>query len=232
VISKSKILVVIPAFNEQATIAQVIDEVRQSLPAAHIAVINDGSGDGTGEEARRKDVFVLNHAVNLGIGSAVQTGLKFAQIKGYSIAVQVDGDGQHDPEDLPRLIAPIIQNGADLVIGSRFLGQSVFRSTFMRRMGILFFSFLNFFLTGKWITDPTSGFRAFSADAIRTFAANYPYDYPEPEVLVQSHRKALRLCEIPVTMKPRSAGASSISFLRAVYYMVKVPLSMILQVVR
>ncbi len=230
--SKNKILVLIPAYNEQSSVGAVIDEIRLSLPACDVVVINDGSKDRTAEVVREKKAFLLEHDINLGIGATVQTGLKFARERGYQIAVQVDGDGQHDPNDLPRLIAPIIRDETDIVIGSRFLGPSVFVSSLPRRVGIFFFSCLNFALTGKWITDPTSGFRAMNRKVIEFFAGHYPNDYPEPEVLVTLYKVGSRISEVPVTMKARQAGISSISFRRAFYYMFKVTFSMVVEIFR
>ncbi len=225
-------LILIPAYNEQDSIGAVIDDIRKSLPGASIVVVNDGSSDHTEKVARGKDVHVLSHDVNLGIGATVQTGLKFARQYGYEIVVQVDGDGQHEPADLPRVIMPLIRNEVDMCIGSRFLGASVFLSTFSRRIGITFFSCLNFLLTGKWISDPTSGFRAMNSDVVNFFSEHYPADYPEPEVLVTLYKKGLRVGEVPVVMKPRTTGVSSISLHRAVYYMFKVTFSMIMDVFR
>ena len=226
------ILILVPAYNEQESIGKVIDEIRVSLPGVDILVVNDGSSDKTAEIAAQKGIYVLTHDVNLGIGATVQTGLKFALMKNYQIAVQVDGDGQHEPADLARLIIPLVKDEVDISIGSRFLGASVFLSTLPRRVGIVFFSGLNFLLTGKWITDPTSGFRAMNRRVIEIFAKNYPADYPEPQVLVTLYKKGLRIGEVPVIMKPRTGGVSSISFHRAVYYMFKVTFSMIMEVFR
>ncbi|MBN1687630.1 MAG: glycosyltransferase family 2 protein [Candidatus Omnitrophica bacterium] len=230
--SDHSILVIIPAFNEQASIGQVIDEIHVNLPQASIVVVNDGSKDKTAEVAGRKGVFVLSHLRNLGIGSAVQTGLMFARRKGYEIAIQVDGDGQHYPGDLKTLVTPVLEGEADLVIGSRFRGAGVFFSTLPRRIGIFFFSCLLYVLTGQWISDPTSGFRAMNRSLIDRFADRYPMDYPEPEVLMSVCRFGHRMKEVPVSMKPRTTGVSSISFFRAVYYMLKVTYAIIMESVR
>lgn len=227
-----KVLILIPTFNESGSIQSVISEVRNSLPDAGILVINDGSTDNTLELARKMNVFTVSHSQNLGIGATVQTGLKFAQKNGYEIAIQVDGDGQHQPEDLKRLIVPLIRGEADMAIGSRFLGASEFSSTFTRRIGIVFFSFLFFMISGKWITDPTSGYRAMNSKVIRLFSAHYPPDYPEPEALVFLNKHHLKIAEVPVSMKPRQAGISSISWTRSIYYMLKVPYAMLLECIR
>lgn len=224
-----KVLILIPSYNESGSIEGVVAEVRQSLPEASILVVNDGSSDNTLEIARRMNVSVVSHSQNLGIGATVQTGLKFAQKHGYQIAIQVDGDGQHQPGDLPRLLMPLLRGEADMSIGSRFLGESEFCSTFTRRIGILFFSFLFYAISGKWITDPTSGYRAMSAKVITLFADHYPADYPEPEALVLLHKHQLKIAEVPVSMKPRQAGISSISWTRSIYYMIKVPFAMLME---
>lgn len=227
-----KVVVLIPTYNESRTVQNVIAEVRASLPQAGILVINDGSTDNTLEMARRMNVSVLSHSQNLGIGATVQSGLKFALKNGYEIAIQVDGDGQHKPEDLPKLLAPLVRGEADMTIGSRFLGTSEFESTFMRRIGIVFFSFLFFLISGKWITDPTSGYRAMNRKVISLFTKNYPPDYPEPEALVYVHKHHLKIAEVPVSMKPRQAGISSICWSRSIYYMLKVPYAMLLECIR
>lgn len=227
-----KVLIIIPAYNEESSVGAVIDEVRRSLPHVGIVVVNDGSSDRTGEIAGAKGVFVLSHVTNLGIGATVQTGLKFASRRGYEIAVQVDGDGQHEPEDLQHLIAPLLRGEVDMVIGSRFLGMSSFLSTAPRRVGIFIFSVLIFLLTGKWVTDPTSGFRAMNKKVIELFASQYPNDYPEPEVLMTVIGHKLKFQEIGVSMKPRLGGISSISPFRAVYYMVKVSFAIVMELMR
>jgi len=229
---QKKILVIIPAYNEERSLGSVIDEVKEALPRADIVVVNDGSTDETAKVALAKNVFLVNHDVNLGIGSTVQTGYKLAKIRGYDIAIQVDGDGQHSPDDLRHLVAPILLDETDLVIGSRFLGESIFVSSFPRRLGICLFSLLTFLLTGKPITDPTSGFRAVNKRVIDFFAQTYPSDYPEPEVLVTLYKNSFRWFEIPVTMQARTAGVSSISLKRAIYYMVKVPFAMLIESIR
>ncbi|MFC1568425.1 glycosyltransferase family 2 protein [Candidatus Margulisiibacteriota bacterium] len=222
-----KILVIIPAYNEEAALPGVIAKIRQRLPQADVLVVNDGSVDATAELARRQGAYVLNLAFNLGIGVAMQAGYQFAQKNGYDIAVQVDADGQHDPAEVHKLIAPLLSGDqADIVVGSRFLTASGFKSTFFRQTGIAIFARLLAMFFGKEITDATSGFRAADRRAIELFSQDYPTDYPEVEALALAHRHKLMIKEVPVAMGPRLGGRSSITPLRSVYYMIKVPLAL------
>ena len=220
-----KILVIIPAFNEENTIRVIIDGIRTFLPRADILVVNDGSTDSTESIARGEGVFVLDHPYNMGIGATMQTGFLFARSNSYDIAVQVDGDGQHNPESLPALVKPIEDRTADLVIGSRYLSKVGFKSTLLRQMGIKFFSVLLWVLTRRRVTDPTSGFRAMDQKVLELFSKEYPSDYPEVEALVSAHKNGLRFEEIPTIMRDRQGGTSSIGILSAMYYMTKVTLA-------
>jgi glycosyltransferase involved in cell wall biosynthesis len=222
-----KVLVIIPAYNEEASLPEVIGRVRQRLSQADILVVNDGSSDATAELARQAGARVLNLAFNLGIGVAMQTGYQYAARKGYDIAVQVDADGQHDPADVHKLLAPLLAGQpADIVVGSRFLRAAGFKSTVFRQTGIAIFARLLVTFFGKTITDATSGFRAVNRRAIELFARDYPTDYPEVEALALAHRHGLTIREVPVAMGPRQYGRSSITPLRSVYYMVKVTLAL------
>ncbi len=223
-----KILVIIPAYNEAECLPTVIRDVRDHLARADILVIDDGSTDATGAIAREENALLLEHPYNMGIGATMQTGFLYALRNGYDLAVQVDGDGQHDPEHIPDLIAPILKGEADVIIGSRYLEAGGFQSSILRRAGIRFFSVLNSALTGKKVTDPTSGFRAYNRKAVALLAEDYPSDYPEAESLVLLHNHKILFKEIPVRMKDRQGGISSINLLRSVYYMLKVTLSMII----
>jgi hypothetical protein len=225
--SEKKALVVIPAFNEEASIRRVIEGVRSMLPKSTIFVVNDGSKDLTSEKARCDGVIVLDLPFNLGIGGAMQAGYKYAYEKGYDIAIQVDADGQHDPKEIPKLLRALAEEKFDMVIGSRFLGNSEFKSSLMRRIGISLFSAVISTIAGQKITDPTSGFRAASRKAIQLFASNYPQDYPEPEAVVLLHQCRLKMGEVPVEMSQRYSGESSITKIRSVYYVVKVLLAII-----
>jgi len=227
-----KTLVIIPVFNEEETLRGVILGIRSSLSQADILVVNDGSTDSTGKIAREEGVLVLEHPYNMGIGATMQTGFLYALRNGYDIAIQVDGDGQHHPEFLPSLIKPLRTGQSNLVIGSRYLLDGGFKSTLPRKLGIKFFSFLVWIFTGKRVTDPTSGFRAMDRKGLELFCEEYPSDYPEVEALISAYNKGLHFQEIPVTMMNRQGGASSIGILSALYYMVKVTLSISIGSVR
>ena len=220
-----KTLVFIPVFNEEETLRGVILGIRASLSQADILVVNDGSTDSTGNIAREEGVLVLEHPYNMGIGATMQTGFLYALNNGYNIAVQIDGDGQHDARFITSLIKPILDGQANLVIGTRYLSDGGFKSTFLRKLGIRFFTTIIWIFTGKKITDPTSGFRAMDRKGIELFSKEYPSDYPEVEALISAYKKGLHFQEIPVTMRNRQGGASSIGILSALYYMVKVTLS-------
>lgn len=228
----SRILVVVPAFNERASIGGVIEAVRAALPAASVLVVDDGSEDATGEVARGKGAEVARLPFNCGIGAAVQTGYMFAARGGYDIVVQIDADGQHDPGQARLLIEPILEGKADLSIGSRFLVNKGYSTTAARRFGIAWLSSLVSLLVGGRLSDPTSGFRAAGREVIRFFAEEYPADYPEPEVLLVLHRAGFRLREVPVVMSQRLAGRSSITLMRSVYYLFKVTLAILMGQIR
>ncbi len=219
------ILVIIPAFNEETTLRDVILGVRKSLPRADILVVNDGSTDATARIAREEGVLVLDHPYNMGIGATMQTGFLYASREGYDLAVQTDGDGQHDPDSLSSLIQPIVERKCNLVIGSRYLSAGGFKSTLPRQLGIRFFTTLLRVFIGKRVTDPTSGFRAMDRRVIQLFSEDYPSDYPEVEALVWIHKAGLTFQEVKVTMRNRQGGISSIGPLSALYYMVKVTFS-------
>lgn len=223
--NKQKILVIIPALNEEGSVGKVVKEVKEHLPQVDILVVNDGSSDLTSKKAKEAGAVVLDLPFNLGIGGAMQAGYKYAFEKGYEIAIQVDGDGQHDPKEIPKLLQALEEKEVDMVIGSRFIGDSEFKSSMMRRVGISIFSRVISLIVGQKITDPTSGFRAVNRKAIQLFAFDYPQDYPEPEVLVLLHQCGLKVAEVPIGMSKRYAGESSITKLRSIYYMVKVLLA-------
>lgn len=227
-----KTLVIIPAFNEEDSIAHVIGLIHQHAPGADIAVVNDGSSDRTGEIAEANGAIVLHMPHNVGIGAAVQTGLIFAAREGYDVVVRTDGDGQHDPQDISRLVRALQESGADLVIGSRYIEDRGYVTPLARRFGIEILARVISFVTRQHFTDPTSGFWAFSRRTIRLCARFYPHDYPEPESVVLLHRAGLRLREIPVTMNPRYGGTSSITPLKSGLYMIKVLLAILIDLLR
>jgi glycosyltransferase involved in cell wall biosynthesis len=222
---EEKILVIVPAYNEEGSVGKVVEEVHTHVPEGEVLVVNDGSTDLTSEKARADGASVLNLPFNLGIGGAMQAGYQYAYEKGYDIAVQVDGDGQHDPREIGRLLRALEEKKIDVAIGSRFIGDSEYKSSFMRRIGITIFSGVISMIVGQKITDPTSGFRAANRKAIQLFASNYPQDYPEPEAVVLLHQCRLTMREVPVGMSERYSGESSITKIRAIYYMVKVLLA-------
>ena len=207
------------------SIAKVIEEIQVLQRNYDIVVIDDGSTDRTFETAAKTGVAVLRLPVNLGIGGAVQTGFRYALRKKYDVVVQVDGDGQHDPKYIENLIEPIESSKAGVVIGSRFLKATGYRSTTTRRLGILLFSLLNSWIIGQKVTDNTAGFRAYNRKAFEYLAASYPPDYPEPESVVLLGRRGFRITEVPVDMRPRMGGKSSIRPTASIYYMLKVLLS-------
>jgi hypothetical protein len=223
--SEKKTLVIIPAFNEEDSIGRVVEGVSVALPQSAILVVNDGSTDLTSEIAQSKGATVLDLPFNLGIGGAMQAGYKFACEKGYVIAIQVDGDGQHDPKEIGKLLVALEEKKMDVAIGSRFIGGSGYKGSIMRRIGIAIFSGVISTIVRQRITDPTSGFRAANRKAIQLFALDYPQDYPEPEAIVLLHQCHLKMGEVPVGMSERYAGESSITKIRSIYYMVKVLLA-------
>jgi glycosyltransferase involved in cell wall biosynthesis len=218
---------IVPALNEAENIGRVIDELRAFDPGLDIVVVDDGSLDGTAQAAAAMGARVLRLPFNLGIGGAVQTGFRFAFENGYDIAVRVDGDGQHDPAQLDRVLAPVLNGEADIVVGSRFaaIGASGYRSSRTRRIGIRLLAWVVSRIVGQRVTDTTSGFQALNREGIALFARDYPHDYPEVEATVMVFRHRLRLTEVPVEMRERAAGSSSITALRSIYYMVKVLLA-------
>jgi glycosyltransferase involved in cell wall biosynthesis len=224
-LAELKRLAVVPALNEEAAVGRVIDEIRLFDPGFDIVVVDDGSTDRTAGVADDRDAHVLRLPFNLGIGGAVQTGYRFAFEHGYDIAVQVDGDGQHDPSQLPAVLAPVLAGEADVCVGSRFAGGSGYQSSFMRRVGIRLFASVVSAVVRQKVTDTTSGFRAVNRKGIALFAADYPHDYPEVEATVMSVKHKLRLREVPVEMRERAGGESSITALRSIYYMTKVLLA-------
>jgi glycosyltransferase involved in cell wall biosynthesis len=223
--SERKILVIIPAFNEESSIKRVIEGIRINLPKTTILVVNDGSTDLTSDISRSSGAIVMDLPINLGIGGAMQTGYKYAHEKGYDIAIQIDGDGQHDPREIHKLLEVLEKKEADMAVGSRFVGVPSYKGSAMRKVGISILAQAISIMIGQKVTDPTSGFRAANRSSIQLFAHNYPQDYPEPEVLVLLSRCGLKVKEVPATVYQREYGESSITKIRAIYYMVKVLLA-------
>lgn len=222
-----KVLLIIPAYNEAENIEKVINNIVQNYPQYDYVIVNDGSRDDTEEICLKNHYQVLNLPLNLGIGGAVQTGYRYALKNHYDIAIQIDGDGQHDIAYVEKLIEPIISGRADITIGSRFIEREGFQSSVTRRMGISILSGLIHVLCLKKVRDVTSGFRAVDEKFIKVYAENYPSDYPEPEAIVAAIMHRGRIAEVPVIMKERAGGSSSINLKRSVYYMIKVTLAIL-----
>ena len=226
---RTKCLIIIPAYNEAENIEKVVDNIIQNYPQYDYVVVNDGSTDATRKVCKKNRYQVLNLPINMGIGGAVQTGYCYARDNDYDIAVQIDGDGQHDVKFLVEMIALIESGQADIVIGSRFVQKEGFQSSMFRRAGIKFLSNLGWILTGVKVRDITSGYRVVNRRFIQIFARDYPADYPEPEAMVIAAIHGGVIKEYPVVMKERENGTSSITFKRSVYYMIKVTLAMLIR---
>ncbi len=224
-----KVLIIIPAYNEADGISQLIDNLKTNYAQYDYVIINDGSTDNTKKLCKEKDYNVLNLPINLGIGGAVQTGYKYARENDYDIAVQIDGDGQHNPQYIEQMIMRMETEDADIVIGSRFINKEGFQSSRMRRAGINFLSNLIKLCTGKKIYDVTSGFRVVNKRFINIFSEDYSRDYPEPEAIVTAVMWKGKLLEEPVIMNERKTGTSSINFRRSFYYMIKVTLAILVR---
>jgi len=227
-----KKLIIIPAFNEQESILSTIENIKKGAPEFDYIVVNDCSKDNTLNICRQNKVHVLDLPVNLGIGGAVQTGYLYALKNGYDVAVQLDGDGQHDAHFLEYMFKIMEDKEADMVIGSRFIDNQGFQSSGVRRIGIKFFTVLIRLLFGRNITDATSGMRMCNRKTIELFVKSYPRDYPEPETVCRLLRKKYKVVEVPVVMKERVGGVSSISLKRSIYYMIKVTLAILIERLR
>ncbi len=227
-----KVLVIVPAYNEEKSLPSVIRELRESVPSADVLVVNDGSKDATARVARDSGVSVLDLPFNLGIGGAVQSGYLYALRNNYDIAVQFDGDGQHVGKEVIKLLHPLEEGAADMVIGSRFLVPGEYKAPAFRMVGIWIFSFVLSRVMGTSVTDSTSGFRAVNRSVIEFFARNYPDDYPEVVSLVLLHRVNKRIMEVPVVMRERTGGKSSITPLRSIYYMTKVLIAVFIDLMK
>jgi glycosyltransferase involved in cell wall biosynthesis len=219
-------IAIVPAFNEEQNIGRVLDELRSFDDGLDVVVVSDGSHDRTADVARSRGAYVVQLPFNLGIGGAVQTGFRFAHENGYELAVRCDGDGQHDPAELPKVLAPVLAGDADIVVGSRFAAGGGYRSSATRRVGIRLLAIVVSAIARQRVTDTTSGFQALNRKALGLFAADYPHDYPEVEGIVMTVKHRLRLQEVPVRMREREHGTSSITALKSIYYMTKVLLAL------
>ena len=222
-----KTLVIIPCYNEQDSIVRVIDNLKNNAPEVDYLIVNDCSTDSTEKILKEHGFNYINNPINLGIGGGVQAGYLYAQQYGYDIAVQMDGDGQHDPKYLAKVIAPVADGTFDMAIGSRFIEKEGFQTSFMRRFGINIISAFILILTGKRIKDTTSGFRACNRKLIEFFARNYADDYPEPEAIMACLVNGFKVGEVAVVMEERQGGVSSIRSLKSAYYMIKVCLALV-----
>ena len=227
--NKLKIAIIIPCFNEESTVLQLSKEIEKTIFSLPIEVkaifINDCSTDNTKQILEKNNLNHINLSVNLGIGGAVQTGYKYALRNGFDIAIQMDGDGQHPPSELEKIILPIYTNDADVSIGSRYINKEGFQSSTLRRIGINYFKWFNKLLTGITIYDSTSGYRALNRKALKVVSDYYPDEYPEPEAIILYSINHLRINEVAVTMRERQGGESSIKAYKTIYYMIKVTLS-------
>jgi glycosyltransferase involved in cell wall biosynthesis len=221
-----KRIAIVPALNEEESIGRVIDEIRAFDPGLEVVVVDDGSVDRTAAVAEQRGAHVVRLPFNLGIGGSVQTGFRYAFEHGFGLAVRLDGDGQHDASQLGVLLEPVLADETDVAVGSRFSAQSAYRSSMPRRAGITILAKTVSLLVGRRVTDPTSGFQALNRHAIALFAADYPHDIPEVEAVLMTHKHRLRMTEVPVEMRERAGGRSSIGRIFAVYYMVKVLLAL------
>ena len=228
-----KLVAIVPAWNESGAIGEVVDEIRDYDPTVDVVVIDDASTDDTAEVAALHGATVLRLPFNIGIGGAVQTGFRFALDEGYDAAVRLDGDGQHAAFEIPKLLGPIEAGEAELVIGSRFVDRGgAYRPPFARRIGIGVFARLVSLLGGQRVTDTTSGFVALDRAGIELVAAEFPHDYPEVEATLVALRSGLRVTQVQVDMRERTTGSSSITFVRSLYYIVKVMLSLLVASLR
>jgi glycosyltransferase involved in cell wall biosynthesis len=228
-----KQLVIVPAFNEEAAIGRVLEEIRENMPAVDILVVNDGSADGTGGIALREGALVVNHPFNLGYGAALQTGFRFAKKKGYDCIITMDADGQHVPSSAAHLVEVMKEHDADVVIGSRFVGSG-YRMGVMRKIGVALFSLVAKAYTGINITDPTSGFQLINRKAFSYLAEgdNYPLDYPDVNIIMALHKRNFKIVEASVVMKGNASGKSMHSGLRPLLYVLKMFLAIIMVLVR
>lgn len=231
--SQFRVLVIIPAYNEEKTIGRVIDEIQETVPGVDIVVVNDGSSDNTAKIVREKGTVVLSHSINLGPGAATQTGYEYALEYPYDFVIQLDADGQHEPRYIHDLLSVLESDSADMVIGSRFLGTQGYRPSWIRRVGMKILAVIVSLIIGQKITDSSSGFRALRKEVVEFFATvNYPSDYQDADVLILTHFAGFRIKEVPVVMQENLSGSSLLSGSKFVYYGFKMLLSIIVTLLR
>ena len=229
----SQVLVVVPAFNEEERLVPVLQAIQKQKSGTDILVVDDGSIDETSARALSVGTFVARHPFNLGYGAACQTGYKFALEHGYDFVVQLDADGQHDPESLDAVLEPVLEGNTDLRVGSRFLKKGGYQPPLKKRIGIWIFAQIASLITGRRITDPTSGYWAMNLKAIRFCALDsFPHDFPDTDLLITLHQAGLKVQESPVLMHDRKSGKSLHRGLRPLYYLFKMSLSILLAFLR
>lgn len=227
-VRKNDTLIIVLVFNEEKNIENVLNDLNLNCKETDILLVDDGSTDKSIEKVESKDIFVIKHPFNMGIGTSFETGCRFALEQEYNYIVRMDGDGQHNSAFIQDVLAPVKNNEADIVVGSRFLGNSEFKSSFFRLIGIFIISFILAIITRKKVTDPTSGFCAMNKKAFKFFSKNCPEDYPEPEILM--YHREFRFKEVPITINKRCDGISSITPLKSLYYMIKVLFSLFIHI--
>lgn len=216
--SATRVLVIVPAHNEEESLPVTLDELRRKAPGLDVLVVDDGSRDRTAQVARERGVAVASHAVNLGVGGALQTGFRWAVREGYSVGVQLDADGQHDPACLEALLEPVLSGACDVSIGSRYVARSGYRAPVARRLGMMLFSAVVRLSVGQRITDTTSGFRAYARGVMEICQHDFPKDFPDAPLLIDLARRGFRLAEVPVEMRAREAGQSFYTLGKSLYY--------------
>ncbi len=227
-----KLLILIPAFNEEGAVGSVVEEVRAVMSGTPVLVVDDCSADATREVARLAGASVLALPHHLGLGGCVQAGYRLAFELGYDYVIRVDGDGQHDPRDIPRILDALVREGCEMVIGSRFVNGGGEHSGFLRAVAIVFFRAVLRPILGKTVHDPTSGFVGVNRTALAVFSRSFPLEYPEIEALVVLQRKRFRFVEVPCRMRPRRAGRTTITALKSLYYPVHVLLGVFVNVLK
>ncbi len=228
----SDVLVIVPAKDEEESLPRTLDEVRREAPWADLLVVDDGSADSTARMARDRGIPVLRHAVNLGVGAALQTGFRYAVEHGYSVGVQLDADGQHHPSDLAALVEPVRSGRCDVCIGSRYVRRTAYRAPLFRRLGMVLFSGVVRVAIGQQITDTTSGFRAYGRSVMEVCRNDFPKDFPDAPLLIALARRGMRLAEIPVEMRAREAGRSFYTLGKKLYYPYKNLLASLMAMLR
>ncbi len=216
--SRARVLVVVPAFEEELSLPGLLDELRAQAPDVDVLVVDDGSRDGTARAARERKIPVVRHPVNLGVGAALQTGFRYAVERGYEVGVQIDADGQHDPAFLSVLLEPVLDGRCDVAIGSRYVARTLYHAPLARRIGMMMFSLVVRVAVGQRITDTTSGFRAYRRPVMEACQHDFPRDFPDAPLLIALARRGFRLLEVPVEMRGRRAGRSFYTLGKSLYY--------------